>query len=176
MRLEMLAADKMLIRRRRKWNLGGNFSAAAAADPVLHEPPSVDVTPIRNWCSSTRLKTFPHSLRGVDDSVGYDFQLQDTRELFVRGSGRRTKRCYFEVEGTSGSFDPQRTRFHISENELSMCRSIAYDERRLEREAYLIVIVQHCLDLEKISLGTIIDWYECWYLSMNISSDLVAVF
>jgi hypothetical protein len=119
---------------------------------------SVDVTPTKNWRSSSRLITYPHYRRRVDDSAGFDFELDDTREIFVRGSGSTTKHCYFEVKGTSGSFSEEYTRFHVSKNEMEMCQVIANDRTRREREAYFIVIIENCLDAEKISLGTIIDW------------------
>jgi hypothetical protein len=119
---------------------------------------SVDVTPTKNWRSSSRLVNHPECRRNIDDSAGYDFELHDTREIFVRGTGSTTNRCYFEVKGTSGLFSQAHTRFHISQNELRMCRDIANDQRRREREAYFIVIIQNCLDPERISFGTTIHW------------------
>lgn len=119
---------------------------------------SVDVTPTKNWRSSARLIIYPQYRRNVDDSVGYDFELHDTCELFVRSSKSTTKTCYFEVKGTSGSFSEAHSRFHISHNELTTCEAIAYDTTRLENEAYFIVIIENCLDPEKISLGSVINW------------------
>ncbi|CAF3386954.1 unnamed protein product [Rotaria sp. Silwood1] len=119
---------------------------------------SIDVTPTKNWRSSSRLITYPQCQRNIDDSIGFDFELHDTKEIFVCGSGSRTKYCYFEVKGTSGSFNETHTRFHISQNELDMCQSIANDKKRQEREAYFIVIIENCLDPEKISFGTAINW------------------
>ena len=112
-----------------------------------------NITPTDNWVSSTRRKIYPHYLRNIDDSIGYDFFLHDRHEIFVQGFGSRTKRCYFEVKGTSGSFCPERTRFNISENEFKMCQSITQNQRRCENEAYFIVIVEYCLDEEKIFFG-----------------------
>ena len=119
---------------------------------------SVDVTPTKNWRSSSRLVNHPDCRRNIDDSVGYDFELHDTREIFVRGTGSINKYCYFEIKGTSGLFHEAHTRFHISENELRMCEDIANDKKRQEREAYFIVIIQNCLDTERISFGTTINW------------------
>ncbi|CAF4599963.1 unnamed protein product [Rotaria sp. Silwood1] len=119
---------------------------------------SIDVTPTKNWRSSSRLITYPQCQRNIDDSIGFDFELHDTKEIFVCGSGSRTKYCYFEVKGTSGSFNETHTRFHISQNELDMCQSIANDKKRQEREAYFIVIIENCIDPEKISFGTAINW------------------
>ncbi len=118
---------------------------------------SVDVTP-KNWRSSSRLNTYPQYQRNIDDSAGYDFELHDTREIFVRGSGSTTKYCYFEVKGTSGLYNEEYTQFHISQNELDTCQAIANDATRQEREAYFIVIIENCLDAEKIALGTMINW------------------
>jgi hypothetical protein len=117
----------------------------------------VDVTP-KNWRSSSRLSTYPQYRRNIDDSAGYDFELHDTREIFVRGSGSTTKYCYFEVKGTSGLYNEKYTRFHISQNELETCQGIANDRTRQECEAYFIVIIENCLDTEKIALGTMINW------------------
>ncbi len=125
---------------------------------LQHHYGSVDITPTKNWRSSTRLITYPQYRRNVDDSAGFDFELHDTREIFVRGSGSTTKYCYFEVKGTSGSYSSQYTRFHISQNELNICEAIAKNATRQEREAYFIVIIENCLDAEKISLGTMINW------------------
>ncbi|CAF4702167.1 unnamed protein product [Rotaria sp. Silwood1] len=122
---------------------------------------TADVTPIQNWRSSSRLVVYPQYTRNVDDSVGYDFELHDTQEQFVRGTGSTTKICYFEVKSTSGSFDKVHTQFHISQNEFERCQAIANDAQRREREAYFIVIIENCLDSEKIALGSIINWSNC---------------
>ena len=118
----------------------------------------VDVTPTQNWRSSARLVVYPECTRNVSDSAGYDFELQDTRQAFATGSRSNTKRCYFEVKGTSGSFNEEHTRFHITQNELDRCSEIANDGQAREREAYFLVIVQNCLDADKIAIGTIIKW------------------
>ncbi|CAF3927484.1 unnamed protein product [Rotaria sordida] len=118
----------------------------------------IDVTPTKNWRSSNRLIVYPQYRRNVDDSVGYDIELHDTQEHFVQGTGSTTKTCYFEVKGTSGSFDKIHTEFHISQNEFETCQAIANDARRREHEEYFIVIIENCLDSEKIALGTIINW------------------
>ena len=119
---------------------------------------TVDVTPTKNWRSSSRLVAYPQYSRNIDDSAGYDFELHDTQEKFVRGTGSITKRCFFEVKGTSGAFNRDHTHFHISRNELETCEGIANDARRREREAYLIVIIDNCLDSERIALAVTIDW------------------
>ncbi|CAF2786294.1 unnamed protein product [Rotaria sp. Silwood2] len=121
---------------------------------------SIDVTPTKNWRSSSRLATYPQCQRNIDDSVGFDFELHDTKELFVCGSGSITKYCYFEIKGTSGSFNEAHTRFHMSQNELDTCQSISNDRKRQEREAYFIVIIENCLNPEKISFGTVINWSQ----------------
>ena len=78
--------------------------------------------------------------------AGYDFELHDTQEKFVKGLGSTTKTCYFEVKGTSASFDEAHTQFYISQNEFETCEAIANDARRREQEAYFIVIIENCLD------------------------------
>ncbi|CAF3138463.1 unnamed protein product [Rotaria sp. Silwood2] len=126
-----------------------------------NERSPIDVTPTKNWRSSSRLVVYPQYRRNVDDSVGYDFELHDTQEQFVRGTRSTTKTCYFEVKGTSGSFNKAHTQFHMSHNEFETCQAIANDARRKEQEAYFIVIIENCLDSEKIALGTIINWSSC---------------
>ncbi|CAF1355238.1 unnamed protein product [Adineta steineri] len=128
---------------------------------------SVDVTPTKNWRSSSRLINHPNCRRNIDDSVGYDFELHDTREIFVHGTGSITKYCYFEVKGTSGLFHKAHTLFHISDNELRTCEAIANDGKKREREAYFIVIIQNCLDAEKISFGTTINWSDDFWMVQN---------
>ncbi|CAF4175149.1 unnamed protein product [Rotaria sp. Silwood2] len=119
---------------------------------------SVDVTPTKNWRSSSRLVTYPQCRDNINDSAGFDFELQDTRQVFIHISGPTTKYCYFEVKGTSGSFNEEHTRFNISQNELDTCRSIVNDRRKQERETYFIIIIENCLDAEKISLAAAINW------------------
>ncbi|CAF4164824.1 unnamed protein product [Rotaria sp. Silwood2] len=121
---------------------------------------SVDVTPTQNWRSSSRQIIYPQYRHNVNDSAGFDFELRDTRQLFVRSSGSTTKSCYFEVKGTSGSFNETHSRFYISQNELNMCQSIANDPKKLQREAYFIIVVENCLNAEEISLGTVFNWSE----------------
>lgn len=119
---------------------------------------TADVTPGKNWRSSSRLTVYPQFRRNVDDSAGFDFELHDTREVFARGSKGTTKKCYFEVKGTSGSYSEERTRFYISQNELNVCERIANDSTTRERAAYFIVIIENCLNPEAISLAVMIEW------------------
>ncbi|CAF2097599.1 unnamed protein product [Rotaria magnacalcarata] len=121
---------------------------------------SINVTPINNWRSSSRLAIYPQYRRHVDDSAGYDFELHDTQQLFAPGSGSTSKHCYFEVKGTSGSFSENHTRFNISQNELNVCQSIVNDRNNRDNKAYFIVIIENCLDAEKISFGTVINWSQ----------------
>ncbi len=127
---------------------------------LQHHYGSIDVTPTKNWRSSARLVTYPQYQRNIDDSVGYDFELQDTREIFTRTSKSTTKYCYFEVKGISGSYHEEHISFYISQNEFEVCQAIATNGTRRECEAYFIVIIENCLDAEKISFGAIINWYD----------------
>ncbi|CAF0735333.1 unnamed protein product [Adineta steineri] len=130
----------------------------------------IDVTPTKNWRSSSRAKVYPQYKRNMNDSLGYDLELHDTKEYFVRGLKSRTKICYFEVKGTSGSFHEDKTVFHISQNELEKCKSITFDSRKHEREAYFFVIVEHCLDPEMIALAKVFDWSSNFY-SIELKND-----
>ena len=119
---------------------------------------TVDVTPTKNWRSSARLDTYPQYRRDINDSAGFDFELHDTRQVFASGSKSTTKKCYFEVKGTSGSYNEEHTRFHVSQNESDVCQAIATNSTKKQHEAYFIVIIENCLDPERISLGIMIDW------------------
>jgi hypothetical protein len=119
---------------------------------------SVNVTPTKNWRSSARLAVYPKYRRNINDAAGFDLELHDTLEIFTRGSKSTTKTCYFEIKGTSGSYNEEHTRFHVSQNELKMCQAIETNENKKENEAYFIVIIQNCLDPEKISFGAVINW------------------
>ena len=119
---------------------------------------SEDVTPTKNWRSSSRLSVYPQCRRDINDSAGFDFELHDTREIFATGSGSTTKHCYFEVKGTSGLYNEQHTLFHVSRNELEVCQAISTNGAKQERTAYFIVIVESCLDPEKISFGITFNW------------------
>lgn len=135
-----------------------------------------DITPENNWVSSTRKKVYPYSLKPVDDSLGYDFVLDDKCQRFVQGSSSQTKRCYIEVKGTKGYFNFDSTPFHISENEWNVCQTIAKDKQRSKVEAYLIVIVENCLDPEKITIIEPIIWYNNIYLSDEYPDKSTACF
>ncbi len=119
---------------------------------------SVDVTPTKNWRSSSRLEFYPQYRRNVNDAAGFDFELHDTQEIFAHGSGSTTKTCYFEIKGTSGLYNEEHTRFHVSQNEWELCQAVGTDGTRREHEAYFIVIIENCLDSQKISFGTMINW------------------
>ncbi|CAF4251448.1 unnamed protein product [Rotaria sp. Silwood2] len=119
---------------------------------------SIDVTPTKNWRSSARRVIYPQHCDNINDSAGFDFELHDTRQLFTHTSGPTTKYCYFEVKGISGSYNEEYTRFNITKNELDMCYSILTDWRKQKNEAYFIIIIDNCLDAEKISLAAVINW------------------
>lgn len=117
------------------------------------------ITHKNNWRSSSRLKFFEGDNQGIDDTIGYDFELDDIRQKFVKGNGACTRKCYFEVKGVKGSFDKDTTLFHVSRNERSFCESIYHDTERKTREAYFLVIIENCLDPNSIQLATSIHWY-----------------
>ena len=65
---------------------------------------------------------------GCDDSLGYDFVVEDNLKLFSdKNSSKiqiRTKTCFIEVKGCSGTWDGQ---FFISENEKLMKKKMLYN-------------------------------------------------
>lgn len=123
------------------------------------------IIPIESWVSSARLKVYPTYKHDINDAAGYDFILEDTKELFAKGEGGTTKTCYFEIKGTSGVYNPNTTRFNISRNEYNFCSKIYNNDDRRRSEAYFVVIIEHCLDKDKIDIGKII----CWYVETSIS-------
>ncbi|KAK3260815.1 hypothetical protein CYMTET_30248, partial [Cymbomonas tetramitiformis] len=58
----------------------------------------------QNWRSSARLAVFPEARSGVDDSAGYDFEVEDTRGVLLQGGGALRK-CYLEVKGAARALD-----------------------------------------------------------------------
>ncbi|CAF1337053.1 unnamed protein product [Rotaria sordida] len=74
---------------------------------------SVDVTATKNWRSSSRLATYPNNRRNIDDTVGFDFELHDTRQLFTRTSKSTTKICYFEVKDEPTSNNNTTTTLYV---------------------------------------------------------------
>lgn len=133
---------------------------------LQHRYGAENVTPKFNWRSSIRLKVFPECLGEINDSIGYDFELDDTRQIFASSCGQQVKKCYFEVKGTGGAFNSSKTHFNVSKCELEACEKIALDDEKLKAEAYFIVIVQYCLDPDKISLYDIINWYAMFVLDL----------
>jgi hypothetical protein len=117
-----------------------------------------NVTQTKNWRSSSRCASYPDSLERIDDSAGFDFELDDTLEKFAPRCKSTARHCYFEVKGINGSYNEEQTRFHISQNELELCQDIARSTLRQEKEAYFIVIIQNCLDHESISIVDKINW------------------
>ena len=78
--------------------------------------------PTRHWVSSNRLKFYPGARGGVNDALGYDMEVEDTRGLFVANDGRRMdfgpgahRRCFVEVKAAAGKFQGT---FYLSRNEL----------------------------------------------------------
>lgn len=116
------------------------------------------INPIENWRSSNRRKRFPTRSHGIDDTLGYDLFVEDRMEIFVKGSGASTKKCYFEIKGIADSFNVEETQFHVSRNERDLCEAIAFNEQRKEAEAYFIVIVENCLKTTETGLAAVIDW------------------
>ncbi|CAF1456551.1 unnamed protein product [Didymodactylos carnosus] len=117
-----------------------------------------DITPTGNWRSSTRLLVFPNFRHNVDDSAGYDFIIKDTRQMFLRGAGDHVITCFIEVKGIKDKYN-EKTTFHISNNELQTRNNIATNDKRKEKEAYLIVIIENSLNPSAIGIGTVIIWY-----------------
>lgn len=94
----------------------------------------------------------------MNDAAGYDFELEDTDGIFAQGSGSQTIHCFFEVKGTSGSFNEDKTLFHISENEFNTCEDITRNVSRHQYDAYFLIIIQYSLDSQRISFGEVINW------------------
>lgn len=131
---------------------------------------SCSVFSIENWTSSARLKVYPTYQHGINDAAGYDFSLKDTKEFFAKGKGVTTKTCYFEVKGTGGPFDSKATYFNLSQNEYDFCSNIFNNEDRRTSEAYFVVIIEYCLDNDRIDIGKLIYWYA--KISVSLAKKL----
>ena len=117
-----------------------------------------DVTPIKCWRSSSRLVVYPEDQDNIKDSAGFDFELEDTLEKYASRYRAIARHCYFEVKGISGLYSAEKTQFHISQNELDKCKDILFNNVRREKEAYVIVIIENCLDEQNISIAEAINW------------------
>jgi hypothetical protein len=78
--------------------------------------------PTRHWVSSNRLKFYPGMRRGINDALGYDMEVEDTKGLFVANDERRMdygsgahRLCFVEVKAAAGKVQGT---FYLSRNEL----------------------------------------------------------
>lgn len=104
-----------------------------------------------NWESTARNLVYPSTPPG-DDTLGYDFKIKDFKHLFTSDSVRsdkNVKTCYIEVKGCTNEWDGT---FHISKNELDKRHRV-----NRENETYIVAIVEHALDRDKIKLNRFID-------------------
>ena len=108
----------------------------------------------QNWVSSARNVVFPSMSADYDDSLGYDFMIQDFDSIFSPNTTTKTKTCFIEVKGTKESWDGT---FHLSQNE-KLCRDKIATNK--ENETYLIVIIENVYDSELIDIACIIDWSD----------------
>lgn len=97
------------------------------------------------WVSSFKSILFD-DLTNFDDSKGYDFVINDTRNCYSSG-----KCCFFEVKSFANNWN--RT-FHITRNELAKKDSVTLNE------AYFIVIIEEVADSNQIRIAEVINWAE----------------
>eukprot|EP00035_Acanthoeca_spectabilis_P014531 m.279483 g.279483 ORF g.279483 m.279483 type:complete len:3125 (-) comp16159_c3_seq1:116-9490(-) len=93
--------------------------------------------PSEHWVSSNRLKCLANqSGVGVDDGLGYDFQIRDGLGFFLQHEHGKEITCHIEVKSTARGFDGG---FHVSDNELLCCQRIA----GAPNCAYILAFVEH---------------------------------
>ena len=105
----------------------------------------------KNWVSSARNTVFPSNSAQYNDSLGYDFMIDDYLNIF-KTNDTKIKKCFIEVKGTEEKFDGT---FHLSSNE-KKCR----DDKatNITNETYLIVIIENVYDPKLIRIAGIINW------------------
>ena len=110
-----------------------------------------------HWKSPEGRKYYLNDNTGCDDSLGYDFVVEDHLKLF---SDKKTKQiqihyktCFIEVKGCSGAWDGT---FFISENE----KQYKDSEIIPETQSYIIVVIENVDDYSNIGIAAIINWTE----------------
>jgi len=107
-----------------------------------------------NWLSSAKLKVFTIG-SFCDDSLGYDFEINDHKQIFATKQSRnsvRVKKCFIEVKGCSGAWDGT---FHVTKNELEKCRGVLKDS-----QSYIVAVVQNAESDRYINVARIINWSD----------------
>jgi hypothetical protein len=81
-----------------------------------------------------------------DDKLGYDFKLEDSKEIF----GIINKTYLIEVKGIGYSWSDN-IKFHLSENEKKTKESA-------REEDYLLVLIENVLNPNKTKIASVINW------------------
>jgi hypothetical protein len=105
-----------------------------------------------NWKSSIRKKVFPSCASGVDDSCGYDFEVEDAIGFFKKHYGptkERARKLYIEVKSCAGCWDGQ---FIVSSNEMEKRRQVITSNGG----TYLVMIVENVMNRENVAI-TVLD-------------------
>ena len=99
--------------------------------------------PLKNWKSSTRAKLLGQS-RGCDDTLGYDFEIIDSLQMFCK---KKTKmaRVFIEVKGCAYAFNGT---CYFSANERAVSQQILPSSDSL----YLVFFVENCLNASQTRL------------------------
>ena len=120
-----------------------------------------------HWVSSARNVIFPSKSVPYDDSLGYDFTIDDFRCVFVENASSNTKKCFIEVKGTDQAWDGT---FHVSQNEKQRRDLVATHK---QTQTYLIVVIEHVCAPDLIKIACIIDWSDAnERISLNPDSYL----
>jgi len=126
--------------------------------------------PGEHWISSTRLRVLPtYGTRNIDDSMGYDFVLDDIKQLFSC-SENRNMRCHIEVKGCSGKWDGT---LHISANEVGTRDEI---QTLSSAKAYILVVVEHVGNPRATRIAAALNWSQDFKLLHLQAESYIAVF
>jgi hypothetical protein len=110
-----------------------------------------------HWKSPQGRKYYLNDNAGCDDSLGYDFVVEDHLKLFSDKKPKqiqiRCKTCFIEVKGCSGAWDGT---FFVSENE----KEFKDSEITPETQSYIIVVIENVNDYSNIGIAAIINWTE----------------
>lgn len=110
----------------------------------------------KDWKSPDGRRFYLHDNSNCDDSLGYDFIVNDSLQLFSSQDGKnikiKTKQCLIEVKGSSGSWDGT---FFISKNEIKCKDSITP-----ENQSYIICIIENVDNCMETQIAAVIDWTE----------------
>jgi hypothetical protein len=126
--------------------------------------PNFEVT---QWVSSIRTHYFPKISEKVADNAGYDFQVVDRFNHFVRThvTGQTEwPTCFIEVKSCAGKFNNQ---FMISDNELRQMQNCS---EKLGTY-YILLFVEHVTDPRKTNIACLLNCHKSAHLLVKTPTE-----